>query len=204
LPNRKNSRFAAFATTAAALMMLVCAVGSMPACAADAWGLPQLMQSLAQVKSSRGTFVERKYLSIVNTPLEYKGGLAYNAPDRLEKLTQTPKSERMMLEGDKLTLENSKRQRRVVMLAEYPVIRAFVESIRSTLAGDLPTLQRYYKVTLDGKPDDWRLLLVPIEPTMQAVVREIRIGGAGAQVGSVEITEKEGDRSVMTITKVGP
>jgi len=204
LPNRKNSRFAAFATTAAALMMLVCAVGSMPARAADAWGLPQLMQSLAQVKSSRGTFVERKYLSIVNTPLEYKGGLAYNAPDRLEKLTQTPKSERMMLEGDKLTLENSKRQRRVVMLAEYPVIRAFVESIRSTLAGDLPTLQRYYKVTLDGKPDDWRLLLVPIEPTMQAVVREIRIGGAGAQVGSVEITEKEGDRSVMTITKVGP
>jgi outer membrane lipoprotein-sorting protein len=188
----------------ALLIAAALACGGLPARAADAWGLPQLMQSLAQVKSARGTFVEHKYLSIVNTPLEYKGGLAYTAPDRLEKLTETPKAERMVLEGDKLTLENSRKQRRVVMLAEYPVIRAFVESIRSTLAGDLPTLQRYYTLTLEGKPDEWRLVLVPIEPTMLAVVKEIRISGANAHVANVEITEKEGDRSVMTITAVAP
>jgi hypothetical protein len=188
----------------ALLIAAAFACGSLSARAADAWGLPQLMQSLAQVKTARGTFVERKYLSIVNTPLEYKGGLAYTAPDRLEKLTQTPKAERMLLEGDKLTLENSRKQRRVVMLAEYPVIRAFVESIRSTLAGDLTTLQRYYKLTLEGKASEWRLVLVPIEPTMLAVVKEIRISGANAHVASVEITEKEGDRSVMTITAVAP
>jgi len=169
-----------------------------------AWGLPQLMQSLSQVKSSRAHFVERKYLSIVNTPLEYTGGLAYTAPDRLEKRTETPKAESMILEGERLTLENARKQRRVVMLSEYPVVRAFVESIRSTLGGDLQTLNRYYRVSLEGQPGAWQLLLVPSEPSMQAVVREIRIEGADTHLKSIEIIEKEGDRSVMRITEVAP
>lgn len=202
-PFRPTSRRAPWRAALAAAWLL--AGGWVHAADAPAaWGLPQLMHGLAQVKSARGSFVERKYLSIVNTPLEYKGGLAYTAPDRLEKLTQTPKAERMVLEGDKLTLENSKKQRRVVLLTEYPVIRAFVESIRSTLAGDLVTLQRYYKLTLEGRAGAWRLQLVPIEPSMLAVVKEIRISGADAHVDSIEITEKEGDRSVMTITGVAP
>ena len=166
--------------------------------------LPQFMQSMAQVKTSRGRFVERKYLSIVNTPLEYTGGLAYNAPDRLEKLTETPRRERMMLEGDKLTLENAKKQRRVVMLSEYPMVRAFTESIRSVLAGDLKSLNRYYKVSLEGKADDWHLLLLPIEASMQSVVTEIRFAGTGTRIKTIGIIEKQGDRSVMTITEAAP
>jgi len=175
-----------------------------PVAAPAGWGVAQLMQSLAQVKSSRARFVEDKYLSIVNTPLHYTGGLAYTAPDRLEKRTETPKAESLVLEGDRLTVENAKKQRHVVQLAEYPVVRAFVESIRSTLAGDLQTLNRYYQVGLTGTPAQWRLLLVPSEPSMQAVVREIRITGTRTHVGGIEIIEKEGDRSVMTITEVAP
>jgi len=172
--------------------------------AAGSFTLQQFMQAMAQVKTSRARFVERKYLSIVNTPLEYTGGLAYNAPDRLEKLTQTPKMERMLLEGDKLTLENAKKQRRVVMLSEYPMVRAFTESIRSVLAGDLVSLNRFYKVSLDGRQDDWRLVLTPTEATMQGVVQEIRFTGAQTSVKTIEVLEKQGDRSVMTITEVGP
>ena len=175
-----------------------------PGAQAGAFSLQQLMQGMAQVKSSRGRFVERKTLSIVNTPLEYTGGLAYTAPDRLEKFTQSPKQERMLLEGDKLTLENAKKQRRVVMLSEYPMVRAFTESIRSVLAGDLPSLQRFYKVSLQGTQESWRLLLVPTDATMQGVVQEIRFAGSRNSIKIIEILEKQGDLSVMTITEVGP
>jgi len=171
--------------------------------AAGALNLQQFMQAMSRVKTSRARFVERKYLSIVNTPLEYTGGLAYNAPDRLEKFTQTPKQERMFLEGDKLTLENAKKQRRVVMLSEYPMVRAFTESIRSVLAGDLGSLQRFYKVSIEGTQGEWRLLLLPTDPAMQSVVQEIRFTGARSSIKTIEIIEKQGDRSVMTITEVG-
>jgi outer membrane lipoprotein-sorting protein len=168
------------------------------------WDLAQLMQSLSQVKSARAGFVERKTLSIVTTPLEFSGTLAYTAPDRLEKRTLLPKPESMVLQGDKLVLENARSQRRTVVLSDYPVIWAFVESIRSTLAGDLTTLNRFYRVSLEGDPGAWRLLLIPSEPAMQKVVREIHIAGAKSRIASIEIIETGGDKSVMTITEDAP
>jgi outer membrane lipoprotein-sorting protein len=165
--------------------------------------LPEIMRGMAQVKSARARFVERKYLSIVNTPLEYTGGLAYNAPDRLQKVTETPKAESMLLEGDKLTLVNAKKQSRVVMLSQYPLVRAFTESIRSVLAGDMATLGRYYNLKAEGSMAQWSLLLTPTDAQMQGAVQQIRFEGANHSVKTIEITEKQGDRSVMTITEVG-
>lgn len=162
----------------------------------------QLMQNLGQVKIAKGTFVERKYLSILNAPLESSGTLVYTAPEHLEKHTLLPKPESMVLEQDKLTLENkAKKQRRTVLLQDYPVIWAFVESIRSTLAGDLATLKRFYRVSLEGSPSQWQLLLIPIEPGMQSVVSEVHISGKKNWIHTIEIRETGGDHSVMTVTE---
>lgn len=172
--------------------------------AAD-WGLEQLMQSLAQVKSARGRFVERKQLAMLNAPLEFSGTLVYTAPGRLEKYTLLPKPESMVLEQDKLIVENKARnQRRTLVLQDYPVIWAFVESFRSTLAGDLQTLNRFYRTSLEGGESQWRLVLKPIEPKMQSMVSEIRIAGGKHRVRTIEVIETEGNRSVMTITEDAP
>ena len=168
------------------------------------WGVKTLMQDLAQVKSAKAKFVERKYLAILTKPLESSGTLIYTAPDRLEKHTLLPKPESMILERDSVTLENkTKNQKRTVMLQDYPVIWAFVESIRSTLAGDLQTLNRFYQVNLEGNPNQWRLLMVPNQRAMQDVVSEIRLGGSKNHIGTIEIIEAGGDRSVMTINEDG-
>lgn len=180
------------------LGMLAMAAG--PAAAAD-WGVEQLMRDLAQVKSARAKFVERKHVTLLNEPLESSGTLIYTAPGRLEKHTLAPRQESLVLEHDRLTLENKERgQRRTIALQDHTVVRAFVESIRSTLAGDLATLNRFYQVTLDGSERQWRLTLKPVEPDVQNVVSEIRIGGSRNRVNTIEIIETQGDRSVMTIT----
>lgn len=189
--------------------LLLAATGMVYAAAADtpaaAWGIEQLMRNLAQVKSAKSKFVERKYLAMLNAPLESSGTLIYSAPARLEKYTLLPKPESLVLERDKLTIEYASRnQRRTLTLQDYPVIWIFVESIRSTLAGDLPTLSRFYRVALEGSDDKWRLSLTPVEPSMQNVVKEIHIGGSRSRVRTIEIIEAEGDRSVMTITEDAP
>ena len=171
----------------------------------DPWDVKQLMRELGQVKTAKARFVERKHLAILNAPLDATGTLLYTAPGRLEKHTLTPRQESLVLDGDRLTLENKERkQRRTFALQDQPVIWAFVESIRSTLAGDLATLSRFYQVSLDGGAGDWRLTLKPVEPGMQGVVSEIRIGGSRSWVNTIEIIETQGDRSVMTITRDGP
>lgn len=188
----------------ALLVAALCAAGAIAAepAAPGAWDLKRLMHELSQVKSSRARFVERKELAILNAPLESSGVLIYVAPGRLEKHTLAPRAESLVLDGDRLTLENkAQNQRRTFALQQYPEIWAFVESIRSTLAGDLAALQRYYQVGLEGSEGRWRLTLKPTEPGMQKLVSEIRIEGSGNQAGSVEIMEIGGDRSLMTIIK---
>ncbi len=171
---------------------------------AAAWDVKQLMQSMSQVKTARATFVERKYLSIVSGPLESSGTLLYNAPDRLEKHTRLPAPESLVLAGDELTITNEiKHERRTLALQAYPTVWAFVESIRATLAGDLPTLRRFYSVDLEGDAAQWRLVLTPSDPSMRAAVSEIRIVGSNTRVATIEIIEPEGDRSVMTIAEEG-
>jgi len=185
----------------------VCSSSAVAAEAGDAagWDIRRLMQELGQVKTAKGRFVERKHLAILNAPLEFSGTLVYVAPSRLEKHTLAPWPESLVLEREELTIESKERnQRRMLVLLDYPVIRAFVESIRSTLAGDLPTLTRFYRVGLDGSEPRWRLTLKPSEPGMREVVSEIRISGERSSINAIEIIETNGDRSVMTITKDGP
>ena len=188
--------------------LLLAATGICSAAAAGMvapWGIEQLMQDLGQVKSAKGRFVERKYLAVLNAPLESSGTLVYTAPARLEKNTLLPKPDTLVLERDKLAIEYKDRnQRRTLVLQDYPVIWAFVESIRSTLAGDLPTLNRFYLASLEGSEDKWRLSLKPADPKMQTFVKEIHIGGRGNRVRSIEIMETEGDHSLMTITEDAP
>jgi len=168
----------------------------------SALALEQLMKDLAQVKSARGTYVERKHLAMLNAPLESSGTLVYVAPGRLEKHMLSPRRESLILDGDQLIIENKdKGQRRTFPLQEHPVLWAFVESVRSTLTGDLATLQRFYEVRLEGDADAWRLRLKPKEARMRQAASEIRVGGSGTWVSVIEIDEAGGDRSVTTITR---
>lgn len=196
-----------------AVTLLAAACAAQAGIAAD-WGLDQLMRELGQVKSARAKFTERKQLALLNQPLDASGTLVYVAPDRLEKHTVSPRQESLVLERDRLTLERKtpdrtaegqvRSQRRTFALRDHPAIWALVESIRATLAGDLATLRRFYDVALEGDERRWRLALKPVEPAMQDLVSEIRIGGSRDRVETVEVVETNGDRSSMTITRDAP
>ncbi|HEY0635315.1 MAG TPA: LolA-related protein [Gammaproteobacteria bacterium] len=184
------------------MLLLAPAVGHAGSTGAASFTVAELMQMLAQVQSSKATFVERKYLSLMYAPLEYSGTLTYTAPGRVEKRTLQPKPESMLLEQDTLIVEGGAAgKRRVLALREYPVAWAFVESFRSTLAGDIQTLNRFYEVKLQGQPRQWLLILKPSEPKMKDLVSEIRITGSGADIATIEVWEREGDHSEMVIRK---
>ena len=172
----------------------------LPAHAADpVWGLPELMIDLGRVKQAKGTFVEKKYLKLLNAPLESSGELIYTAPYRLEKLTLAPKPESMVVDQDTLTVEMRGRKRSL-QIQDYPVLWAFVESIRGTLKGDLSALRQFYQVKLEGSRLAWQLQLQPTEKKMSALIQVIVIRGSKDRIATIEITESDGDRSVMTVT----
>jgi outer membrane lipoprotein-sorting protein len=172
---------------------------SQPAFAA--WDLQQLMDTLAQSKSGRATFVETKHIAMLDTPVESSGELLFTAPDRLEKRTLKPKAESMLVNGGELLVERGRRKHHLQLQA-YPELAAFIDSIRGTLAGDRKALERNYRLSLEGSAELWTLQLLPSDDKMLAVIKSIRIAGARDQVRSIEINQADGDKSLMTIEKL--
>lgn len=192
-----SSRLSALLAGAGLLLALM----ATPALAA--WDITQLMQGLAQNKSGRASFVEKKYIALLDKPVESSGELLYTAPDRLEKRTFKPRPESMLIESGTLTVERNKR-RMTLRLQDYPELVAFTESIRGTLAGDVAALRRVYNLELEGSEERWTLILRPVETKMLEVVQRIRIGGSRAEVRTIEIEQTDKDRSVMVIAPLAP
>jgi outer membrane lipoprotein-sorting protein len=165
-----------------------------------AWDLQQLMDSLAQNKSGRATFVETKRIAMLDKPVESSGELFFTAPDRLENRTLKPRPESMTVNGSDLSIERGN-QKYHLQLQAYPELAAFIDSIRGTLAGDRKALESSYRLSLDGSAERWSLQLLPLDEKMRAVIKRIRISGVRDQVNSVEITQADGDSSLMVIEK---
>jgi hypothetical protein len=168
-------------------------------CHADDWTIEQLMQTLAQAKPNHANFVEKKFISILDKPVESSGELFFTAPDHLEKRTLLPKPESLIVTGNKLTVERGSKKYNLA-LQSYPELAVFINSIRGTLAGDLVALKSHFQVALEGSAKQWTLHLFPIDKKMQSLLNQIRIVGLNHQVSSIEINQADGDSSLMTIT----
>lgn len=166
------------------------------------WALPDLMRLLAQQKSGKASFVEKKFISILDKPLESSGELSFEAPDRLEKRTLKPRLETMLLDGDKLTVTANEKRPIHLRLQDHLDIAAVVESIRGTLSGDKAALEKNYTVDFAGMQSKWQLTLTPVQTAVAKVVRRVNIGGAEANIKTITFDQADGDRVEMTISAV--
>lgn len=187
-------------TRALAVLALGLMLATLSPAVLAAWDLQQLMDTLAQNKSGRTSFVEKKYIAMLDKPVESSGELVYTAPDGLEKRTLKPKPESMVIRGDELFIERGQQKHRLQLQA-YPELAAFIDSIRGTLAGDRKALERSYRLSLEGTDQRWTLRLLPLNEKMAASIQRISIMGSHEQVKSIEITQADGDSSFMTIEK---
>jgi len=165
------------------------------------WDIDRLMHGMAQTRSDHASFTEKKYIAMLEGPVESSGELFYTAPDHLEKRTLKPKPEVMILDQDSLVIERGHKIHHL-QLQDYPELAAFIDSIRGTLAGDRMALEHNYRLSLEGTAEYWTLQLLPVDEKMQAVVKRICIAGVGYDVRSIEITQADDDSSIMRIEKL--
>jgi outer membrane lipoprotein-sorting protein len=169
-----------------------------PLTPAYAFDTEQLLAELAQNKQGQATFVETKYLAVLDRPIKSSGTLSFQAPARIEKHTLQPKREVLVLDGDSLTVSRDGRTM-TVNLQEHAQVLSFVAAIRGVLLGDAQLLEQVYEIQVSGSQGSWRMALTPRDAKLASVIREIRMGGGGGQVRSVEYVEPNGDHAVMQI-----
>ena len=166
--------------------------------AADAAAFGELLKILSERRHGHVAFTEVQQLAILDQPLHSSGELLYDAPDRLEKRTLAPRPEDLLLEKGVLTVERN-HHRRSVALRDFPQAAPFVESMRATLAGDRVALERYFTVQFSGNLDRWSLELTPADAALRRSVQRVVIAGERDRIHSVEIEQRDGDSSTLTI-----
>jgi hypothetical protein len=177
----------------------VCAATLLCASAHAATGeFDRLMELFANRKHGRSEYIEQQFSAMLKRPLESRGELIYDAPDRLEKRTIEPRSETLIVEGDQIVVERG-RHRHEFGLHDYPPIAPFVASLRATLAGDRAGLERAFRVEFGGSVARWSMALVPLDAALAKSVAQIQIDGARENLLRVEIRQTDGDRSLMTL-----
>lgn len=170
-------------------------------CQAAEWTVPELMHLLLLQKTSKASFTEKKYMAILDKPVESSGELFFEAPGKLEKRTLKPHQESMLLDGDKLTLSLQGKRPLSLRLQEHPEMAALVESIRGTLSGDQSALEKNYSIVLTGVQGKWHMVLTPTQKPLAKIVRQIQIEGASADIKGIAFDQADGDRIEMTISR---
>lgn len=183
-----------------ATALLVAAAATAAGAAGD---LERIMRALAADSADTVRFVETRHVALLRAPIESAGTLSRGSGGRLEKHTTQPRDEKLIVEGDTVTVARGE-QRLSMRLADQPGVRALIDGLRGTLAGDLAALQRHYRVELEGGFDAWRLFLLPRDAQLAELVTDVRITGARGEVRRVEVRETSGDYSVMTLAKARP
>ena len=167
-----------------------------PVFGADA--LQEVMHALSKVERSEVNYHEEKHIDLLDFPLEQTGHLIYIAPDQFSRSLDSPGGERFLVHGDQVTLEK-KNRKKTRDLNSLPMVKAFIASFGATLAGDLPRLQQYYKVSFSGGKSNWQLRLQPKDSKLSSYVTEIILSGNFDKISSVETYKTNGDWERMIL-----
>ncbi|MGH7056881.1 MAG: LolA family protein [Acetobacteraceae bacterium] len=157
------------------------------------------MGDLASIRRSEASFREVKRIARLTEPLISTGRLIYVRPNYLAMLTEAPRREKLVVDGDRLYLAEGDAAAHVIDLAAHPAIGALVEAIRGTLAGDIAELRKNFSVSVIGTPARWRLVLIPRVPAIAHLLRTITFEGKGSGVRRLTAIETNGDEMGMSI-----
>jgi len=158
----------------------------------------RILSRLATGGRREARFVERKFLQILDAPIESSGRLAFKPPRRLERVTEKPKAETLVLDGDTMSMTRDGRTR-TIAASQLPAVAALVGSLRDVLAGDGGAIGRRFKLIAQGTDEHWQLVLLPSDPDLAQLVTRIVVEGRAARIDTIEILQADGDRSLMSL-----
>ncbi len=160
----------------------------------------QVLHGLAQVRAGRASFHEERHIAALTTVLKASGVVSFTRePDRLEKITNAPRSERLTIEGTTLTIVGADGRPHGMDIDERPGLREFVETLRAPLTGDEAALRESYNIAAEGDLTAWRLTLQPRMPMLARFVRRVTVKGTNNAVREIDIVQPNGDSQAMTL-----
>lgn len=159
----------------------------------------QIIHHLGQVPQRTQSFHEEKEIAALTHPLFSTGVLVFHRPAYLEKNTQTPHPEKLVIDGSMVSIQRGGGGIHHVPLAQSPALALLVTTMRAPLEGDVATLTRDYTLTAQGDLGAWTLSMAPASPQAVRLVRLVVLKGRNNAIESLKITQANGDVQTLTL-----
>jgi hypothetical protein len=162
--------------------------------------LDELLHHMATTRGVVAEFREVKTLALLEAPLEARGTLYFQPPDRFVRITQQPAATRLVLVGSHMRFEDATGANDVD-LAENPVARQFADNLMALWRGDRARLEGLYRLDFRAEGPRWELGLAPRGAPLDRFIARIRLAGVGAAMREMELFEADGDRTLTHFVK---
>jgi hypothetical protein len=110
----------------------------------------------------------------------------------------TPFPETIAITGDRIYVRSPEGDREWEVSAQ-PVVLAWIEAIRATLAGDGASLTRLFRIEVNGDQNSWEMRLEPVDPRVSKALSWVYVRGKNAAITSVEVRDAQADRISIVI-----
>jgi hypothetical protein len=162
--------------------------------------LDELLRHMAATRGVVAEFREVKTLALLDQPLEARGTLYFQPPDRFVRVTREPAATRLVLVGSRMRFEDATGVNDVD-LAENPVARQFADNLVALWRGDRERLEKLYRLDFRAEAARWELGLAPRGAPLDRFIARIRLSGDGATMREMELLESDGDRTLTHFEK---
>jgi nucleoid-associated protein YgaU len=160
-----------------------------------------LLAAFAGMTGMEARFEEEKHLALLSAPLKCKGRIYFMPPGYLTRMVESPEPSTVRISPNELKLSGPDGEERID-LRQNDSVRVFVTSLVHVFSGDEAALERSYTAAFEYGANDgetWTLTLTPRAEPLTGMLQSLRLDGRGFLVGSIEVREPNGDRTVTRI-----
>lgn len=189
------------------LFMTILWIGQMPARAQRSNGEAAIRQKIntvaSQLQSMQCDFVQTKHLKMLNDKMVANGKMYYSRGNKLRWEYVAPYTYTFILNNTKVILSKGDRND-VIDVNQSKVFREIARIMMNSVVGKCLDDEKDFQTSITATQTEWIATLIPQNKNMKQMFSKIvlHFNINKAMVSTVEIIEKNGDRTVIELKNV--
>ena len=163
----------------------------------------QINKAAAQLSSMQCEFVQTKHLKMLNKSMVSNGKMYYQKSNKLRWEYTTPYKYTFILNGSKALLKNNNRTD-VVDTNKNRMMKEIGRVMMNTVMGNCLQNDKDFKTSITSTQTEYVATLLPQRKDIKSMFQKIilHLNRKNSMVTSVELVEKNGDRTVIELKNV--
>ena len=163
----------------------------------------KINQKAASVKTLKCDFLQTKYMKMLNKKQVSNGKMFYSQPDKLRWEYSSPYKYLFIINGNSVRIKNNNRNDQIDA-NRNKLFKEIAKIMMDSVVGKCLSDSRSFKTSIVDNGTEWVATLLPQRREMKSLFKNIilHFNKSKAMVSTVELIEKNGDKTVIELNNI--